>query len=57
MFGGMYATVVPNFWAGLLVVVMTIMGSIAALVVLFNWDDPQRTREDRDRDKTRGFLG
>lgn len=53
----MYAAVTPNNWAGLLVVLITILGSIVSLVILFNWDDPQRTKEDRINDRARNLLG
>lgn len=53
----MNVTVTPNFWAGILVVVLTILGSIASMVLLYNWDDPYRTKEQRDKDILKGRLG
>jgi hypothetical protein len=51
------AVVHPNNWGGAVVIVITVLGSIAAIALLFGWDDPQRTQADRDRDILKGPLG
>jgi hypothetical protein len=52
----MNVAVTPNNWAGLLVVIMTVLGSICTLVYLFNWDNPEG-KNDRENDRSRGMLG
>lgn len=43
-------TVIPNAIGGLLVVILTVLGSIAAIWLLFGWDDPDRSRTEKDQD-------
>ncbi|MGH3780886.1 MAG: hypothetical protein ACRDRO_09725 [Pseudonocardiaceae bacterium] len=47
----------PNNWAGLLVVLLTVAGSVTWIIMLFDWDNPARTQKDRDKDKLKGMLG
>jgi len=47
----------PSFWGGLLVVILSVVGSIVWIVMLFDWDSPATKKADRAKDITREFFG
>jgi len=50
-------TVHPSFWGGVFATLGSIFGAGVFVMLLFDWDDPTRTRQDRDRDILKGPLG
>lgn len=47
----------PSNVGGVMVVVFSVIISTGTTVMLYGWDDPQRTQSDRDRDIMKGPMG
>lgn len=47
----------PSFWGGVFATLGSVMGAALIVVLLFDWDNPERSRPDRDQDIMRGPLG
>jgi hypothetical protein len=48
--------ITPNFWGGVFVSLATCLLAWIWIALLFAWDDPASTREDRARDVLRGLF-
>jgi hypothetical protein len=51
-----YHTVTPNNWAGLFATMGCIIAAYLWIVLLFGWDLPEKTRDERYRDILRIHL-
>jgi gas vesicle protein len=48
--------ITPNNWAGLAAAIGCVIGAYLWVVLLFAWDLPEKTRDDRYRDILRTHL-
>lgn len=47
----------PNFWGGVFATLASVLGAGIIVMLLFDWDNPAKNQQDRDRDILKGPLG